>query len=700
MQADTDTNRNRPFQGLHSPCRRPHQRPPWKHNLRYNHPVSSKADLAAVIASNSNGLLVIEEVGNGWPTVARFNLRGRSVPLALYLAAIGSSHRRRDDERRFQNPGQDRPIQDVHGGVPLLLGVWAPDDGREPVVAAFDAYRRLGLRTRFSMFLPLTLLEDALSEGSAEHESTTGELIQAFPVSRVVDYLATLFDPGLMTEATASNEGESAVANASTSSAIHIRPKVGMYAAFARLNYKPWFALAEFVDNSVQSYLSHRQSLGPEPLKVDIRLDEDEIVITDQAAGIAWSDFPRAFSPSQPPPDPSGLSEFGLGMKAAACWFANTWSVRTSALGDPIERELRFDVDKITRSGIEHLAVQERPASEASHYTIIALSNPRVRPRGRTIGKIKAHLASIYRVLMEKGIVELSVESASKKERLIFERRTILYAPYFRTPNEPPKIWKKDFVIDLGDGKRVTGWAGLLEKGSASRAGLSVFRRDRLIQGSDDETYRPLRLFRSPNSYTYQRLVGELHVEGFDVSHTKDGIQWGGLETDMLAKLKEKLNDADLPLLKQAEGYRVRQRVQDLPAAFGAEALQGAGAELSGCEISDVLIGPHEMAADPPSEPSKSAQNREPARELEQFQASVHVGADKWHIALKLVSDESADWYGVEDVSDGDQPKLNAWINLGHPFSVSYVNGDENTIGPLIRLVAARIRSTNRVVTS
>ena len=42
---------------------------------------------------------------------------------------------------------------------------------------------------------------------------------------------------------------------------VEIRPEVAMYAAFARLNYEPWYALAEFVDNSLQSYLANRSAL-------------------------------------------------------------------------------------------------------------------------------------------------------------------------------------------------------------------------------------------------------------------------------------------------------------------------------------------------------------------------------------------------------------------------------------------------------
>ena len=49
---------------------------------------------------------------------------------------------------------------------------------------------------------------------------------------------------------------------------ISIRPGVSVLSVLQHLNYKPWFAIAEFVDNSLQSFLSHRQELarhGPRP---------------------------------------------------------------------------------------------------------------------------------------------------------------------------------------------------------------------------------------------------------------------------------------------------------------------------------------------------------------------------------------------------------------------------------------------------
>ena len=111
-------------------------------------------------------------------------------------------------------------------------------------------------------------------------------------------------------------------------------------------------------------------------------------------------------------------------------------------------------------------------------------------------------------------------------------------------------------------------------------AGFSVFRRGRLIQGTADEAYKPIEIFRSPNSFTYQRLIGEIDVFGFDVSHTKDGIQWGGDEEEVLTKIRAELNTAEFPMLGQAEGYRVRTPVSQLPPTFGTEAVQGTVAEL------------------------------------------------------------------------------------------------------------------------
>lgn len=38
----------------------------------------------------------------------------------------------------------------------------------------------------------------------------------------------------------------------------NIQPKAGILGVFSRLNYKPWYAIGEFVDNSTASFFGHK----------------------------------------------------------------------------------------------------------------------------------------------------------------------------------------------------------------------------------------------------------------------------------------------------------------------------------------------------------------------------------------------------------------------------------------------------------
>ena len=124
------------------------------------------------------------------------------------------------------------------------------------------------------------------------------------------------------------------------------------------------------VDNAIQSaQKSHKQIIRLEPnyrLHVDISYEREyggRIVIADDAGGIAHKDFSRAFKAAEVPPDRSGLSEFGMGMKSASIWFARNWRVVTTSIGDPTEYSIEFDMDAVLRDQVESLQVttQRRP---------------------------------------------------------------------------------------------------------------------------------------------------------------------------------------------------------------------------------------------------------------------------------------------------------------------------------------------------
>jgi Histidine kinase-, DNA gyrase B-, and HSP90-like ATPase len=467
---------------------------------------------------------------------------------------------------------------------------------------------------------------------------------------------------------------------------IEIRPDVAMYAAFARLNYRPWYALAEFVDNALQSFLSNHKALSvldkTPTLSVTIEILDQEILIRDNAAGIARGDFPRAFLPASPPQDTSGLSEFGLGMKAASCWFARCWSVCTTALGDPVESTISYDVPTITAQHLDRLPIAERPVSSGAHYTIVRLTDLNVRPKSSTIGKIKRHLASIYRLYIADGTLELTVDG----ERLRFEPAAFLRASRFDNPRSTPVEWRREFSLSLDENHRIWGWAGLLARASVANAGLSVFRRRRLIEGSYGEAYRPEILFRKSNSYTYQRLVGELNVEGFSVSHTKDGVQWEEWEDDLLVWLRQELDSEPLPLLRQAENYRARPELSANTLVRVASDTGQILAQRVPPLVDAQLQAPPDSGALPATLPESTKLEAKGEAEF----SLVHA-RQRWHITVELISDESVqEWLEISKEERADnENRVQLRVNMAHPFVVRFASTDGTESVALVRMAVA-----------
>jgi hypothetical protein len=124
-------------------------------------------------------LLQVVDAGNGWPALMQVATPEGVVPIAVHVGPIGLSQRDRDDvERRFQNPGANRPIQAPPGYVPLLIGIDGSDD--PPVLVGMDASHRIGRTTRQSLFMPVDLIAAARASGWVERFSSSGEQLIAF----------------------------------------------------------------------------------------------------------------------------------------------------------------------------------------------------------------------------------------------------------------------------------------------------------------------------------------------------------------------------------------------------------------------------------------------------------------------------------------------------------------------------------------
>lgn len=482
-------------------------------------------------------------------------------------------------------------------------------------------------------------------------------------------------------------------------SSVNIRPGVNVLSVLPHLNYKAWFALAEFVDNAIQSSIDHKKELRAVAgkdfrLKVDIDFDpaESKITVRDNAAGIASSDYQRAFRPAEIPPDASGLSEFGMGMKSAACWFAPNWSVRSSALGERTERTVFFNIDKIVMDSIEELNVVSIDVAEDRHYTEIRLENIRKFPHGKTIAKIKEHLASIYRGYIRDGSLELCVDGIE----LTYEEPAILVAANYRDPDGPPVEWKKEIDIDLGDGKSATGFVAIREVANTRLAGLALFRRKRLIMGSADETYRPEDIFGRSNTYPYQRIFGEIHLKGFHVSHTKDGVKWEESEDEFLRKLRKVLSDEALPLIQQAREYRTRSGAK-AARKDAAQALQNTadGFRQTTPPANDIGL---ELGVIADTVPTAAAANDAEPQDIseadrEEAELRLQFRSEPWIVKIELsYVGDPADWLTIRNrpsITDPEPREILVRVAMLHPFMAQFQTLDSEGFSAILKVAAA-----------
>lgn len=317
--------------------------------------------------------------------------------------------------------------------------------------------------------------------------------------------------------------------------------------SYKRLAYTPWHAIAEFIDNSTQSFFNYREILEkanrknglPRPLKIDINYDLQNGVFSleDNAMGMSFDELIDAVHVSKAPHNTSGRSQFGMGMKTAASWLGNRWEIKTKKLGEINEYTVEIDVNRIA-AGENNLqyTIRAKGISRDSHYTIISVHEHNQKFRGRTLGKIEQYLRSMYRQDFRDNTLTLiwrgkELDWEEIDHRLAVDKNNQPYRRPFKfsvgVDSEDPDD-KKDKIVH--------GWMGVLAKGRRLDAGLTVFNSNRVIMGWPT-TYRPEEIFGDErNDLLNQRLLGEMHLDGFLVSHTKDAIQWMGDQEEQIGE--------------------------------------------------------------------------------------------------------------------------------------------------------------------
>lgn len=458
---------------------------------------------------------------------------------------------------------------------------------------------------------------------------------------------------------------------------INIRPTTSVYATYKNISYKPWSAIGEFVDNSTQSYYDNKKRLLNtkywDKLRVEIQYISDDpdynecIVIKDNAYGMNYNDFQRAIILDSPPINKT-RSEFGMGLKTSACWFGKKWSVETVELGSGIKYKTTVDVENLRKYKYEEIEVEESNCSNKEHGTIIRIWDLNRQIKGRSVGKTKSQLAGIYRADIRSGEIEIIYND----EKLNYVEPEILTE---RMADGSETVWKQDLNFSIKTENKdynVNGFIGIREKGSTSEAGLTLLRNGRAIVGGYENNYRPEEIFGKSNSFAYQRLFGEINLDNWPVTQTKDQFDWyGGLEDELIQEIKSRI----LPYIDKANKFR-KQSSLNVNDSFEIAVKNLNDAKIiENVELEPQLLNNIELID------NKDITNQDKTNIIENssnYKLKFNYNHSNYTInfSANLEENNTKDWLTII-ADDKEQNSYRVEWNLAHPFFFRFIEDDK-----------------------
>jgi hypothetical protein len=431
---------------------------------------------------------------------------------------------------------------------------------------------------------------------------------------------------------------------------------------YARMPYKMWFALAEFIDNSTQSRLNYPElvdeALKKEgtPLIVEINYNaiRREWTIKDNSIGMSKDDLIAALKIATPTKDSKGRSKYGMGMKTAACWIGNKWKIETAELTGGEEWTAEIDVDKIA-AGDTMVPLTRREVSKDAHYTRITITDLNRHLQSRTEETIRAYLSSIYRFDLQAGTL-----------KILYRDEEISAPPEDNFDSDMAgKPMKRLFETKIGD-KEVKGFVGVLKQGSGGRnfAGFSLYQNGRQIMGFPN-AWKPNNIFgginnEGANNLVSQRLLGVIELDPrFHVSHTKDAVLFSGNEEEELENYLDKLTNDYQQFATKRRGddrdpikrEKFKEMVADLKTEFVSDEMRDV--------ITTSVMPPLEMIL---ANNAKQIESVSEEEKVASWQITADLRVDIW-----IQDNSDNDPYVVSDAG-ADKGVIHIIINRLHPY--------------------------------
>ena len=464
---------------------------------------------------------------------------------------------------------------------------------------------------------------------------------------------------------------------------LNIQPQAGVLGVFSRLNYKPWYAIAEFVDNSTQSFYNNEKILVDNGIKtvtvrVEYDFEQNVLKITDDAFGMEIEDFARAVKVDSPPESNGGRNEFGMGSKTAASWFGNTWSVESTQFGSGNKYYTEVNIQELREKHLNTIDIISVECDPMEHGTTIIIRDVTKKIDGsRTKGKIIQLLESMYRRDLNSGKVNIWFNDIP------------LHFDEYQSLEFRGTTWRKnvDFEFDFdGINHHVTGFVGILANGGFGKAGFALFRRGRVIVGGEDQNYKPERIFHQAQSTIAHKLFGEFDLEDFPVNQAKDGFVWDdGLEVIFVEELKKQIQDY-IDIAKLTNKERAKEEEFSDTASDKVKESVSTFADSLSTSNGDTVLGDHNDDTGENEVVDAIKKFEEYLVETNETNENKIVGKDRVYpiqindaikkdFVVTWAIENKSYWVNVEESEDGKSVKI--VININHPFFKPHSNNED-----------------------
>lgn len=349
----------------------------------------------------------------------------------------------------------------------------------------------------------------------------------------------------------------------------------GIIGIFQRMPQKLERVFAEFIDNSTQSFMDHKKELKEiakkETCVVKITWDSREIVIEDNAYGMSRDDFRRALRINSPQDSysPKSRGQYGMGLKIAAAYLGDWYSIETTMLNNSEKYYSSFDIQEMKKTNPDTVENIITETSLQEHYTKIVVKNMVVKFNSNVDKTLRKQLANIYNADLTEGSLEIYLNGI----------QILPSDPELRIDDETGSEYLKSFECEFTFNKYTysfDGWIGILKTGSTDEAGFTLSQNGRGIILN----YRPKEW--KSNSFEYQRVVGVINLDDkyWKIAFNKDQFAWhDGLENEFVKALLDNKDVSELVSIAKSLRKKKTPVIDDSDVAGHIPGLQhGFGA--------------------------------------------------------------------------------------------------------------------------